>query len=52
MAKIYAPNKQYTGISASVSFVKGVGETEVTTLLKWFEEHGYTVEEEKKKEPS
>lgn len=51
MAKIYAPNKQYIGISASVAFAKGVGETEDPTLLKWFKDHGYTVDEEEKKEP-
>lgn len=45
MAKIYAPNKQYNGESASVVFVKGVGETEDAHLLEWFREHGYTVEE-------
>ena len=27
MAQIIAPNKDYTGESASVTFVKGVGET-------------------------
>jgi len=45
MAKIYAPNKQYSGISASVAFAKGVGETENPTLLDWFRGHGYEVEE-------
>jgi hypothetical protein len=45
MAKIYAPNKQYNGISASVAFARGVGETENPTLLTWFKEHGYEVEE-------
>jgi len=52
MAKIYSPNKQYSGISASVAFAKGVGETENPTLLEWFRGHGYAVEEEEKKEPS
>ena len=52
MAKIYSPNKQYSGISASVAFAKGVGETENPTLLEWFRGHGYSVEEEEKKEPS
>jgi len=47
MAKIYAPNKNYSGISASVTFVNGVGETESPTLLAWFKSHGYTVEEAK-----
>ena len=46
MAKIYAPNKNYTGVSASVSFVQGVGETDSDYLLKWFANHGYTVVDE------
>lgn len=45
MAKIYSPNKGYTGVSASVAFSKGVGETEDKHLIEWFKEHGYTVEE-------
>lgn len=48
MAKIYAPNEEYTGISASVNFVKGVGETSDPYLLDWFARHGYRVAEEKK----
>lgn len=48
MAKIYAPNKEYTGVSASVFFVKGVGETENSHLINWFKDKGYEVEEEKK----
>lgn len=48
MAKIYAPNKQYTGVSAGVTFVNGVGETSDPHLLEWFREHGYTVEGEEK----
>ncbi len=43
MAKIYAPNKDYTGVSASVPFVNGVGETSNPILLTWFRDHGYTV---------
>ncbi len=46
MTKIYAPNKQYTGISASVGFAKGVGETSDPDLIEWFKTHGYEVEEE------
>lgn len=46
MAKIYAPNKQYTGLSASVMFVNGVGETSDPHLIKWFRERGYKVVEE------
>lgn len=43
MAQIIAPNKNYTGESASVTFVKGVGETSDAYLIEWFKEHGYTV---------
>lgn len=46
MAKVYAPLKDYNGISASVEFVNGVGETDNKNLLEWFEEKGYTVERE------
>lgn len=50
MAKINAPNKQYTGISAGVTFVNGVGEASDTELLKWFKRSGYDVEVEKEDE--
>ena len=46
MAQIIAPNKDYTGESASVTFVKGVGETSDAYLVEWFKEHGYTVIED------
>lgn len=46
MAKILAPNRQYTGMSASVAFEKGVGETTDPNLIDWFKEHGYSVIEE------
>lgn len=46
MAKISAPNKQYTGISASVPFINGQGEADNPALIEWFREHGYTVEGE------
>ena len=42
--KVYAPNKQYTGVSARVSFCSGVGETDDPRLLNWFRSHGYEVE--------
>ncbi len=45
MAKIICPNKQYDGVSASVTFTNGVGETDKPNLIAWFREHGYTVEE-------
>lgn len=46
MAQIIAPNKDYTGESASVTFVKGVGETSDAYLIEWFKEHGYTIIDE------
>lgn len=45
MSKIYAPNRQYTGVTASVNFVNGVGETEDVYLLAYFAEKGYSVGE-------
>lgn len=50
MAKVTAPNKEYTGLSAGVSFVNGVGETDNPHLLEWFQERGYQVEESKQPE--
>lgn len=44
--KIYSPNKEYTGVSASVPFCNGMGETEDPHLIKWFKDHGYKVDEE------
>ena len=44
--KIYSPNKEYTGVSASVQFCNGMGETEDPHLIKWFKDHGYKVDEE------
>jgi hypothetical protein len=44
LAKIYSPNKQFTGVSATVAFANGVGETDEQHLIEWFEEKGYTVE--------
>jgi len=45
MARIEAPNGQYTGVSAGVMFVNGVGHTDDPYLIRWFEEHGYAVKE-------
>lgn len=45
--KIYSPNKDYTGVSASVPFCKGTGETNDPRLIQWFRDHGYTVAKEK-----
>lgn len=43
MAKVIAPNQQYNGVSASVRFVDGVGETTDPYLISWFMANGYTV---------
>jgi hypothetical protein len=48
MAKIYAPNKDYTGVTASVPFIRGVGETNNPSLIEWLKRKGYDVEDEKK----
>ena len=44
--KIYAPNENYSGSSAGVTFVNGVGETDNLYLIEWFKDHGYKVDEE------
>lgn len=46
MAIIYSPNKNYTGITASVSFINGKGETNNPWLIQWFKTHNYIVKEE------
>lgn len=43
--RIYAPNREYTGISAGVPFLSGIGETDDPRLLQWFRTHGYRVEQ-------
>ena len=43
MAKILAPNKKYTGVTASVAFADGVGSTDKPHLIKWFKEKGFEV---------
>lgn len=43
--RIFSPVKDYTGVSASVPFCNGVGETEDPRLIEWFKDHGYEVEE-------
>lgn len=46
MAKIIAPNENYNGVSATVHFAKGKGETSDKKLIKWFKDHGYEVVED------
>ena len=43
MACIVAPNKEYAGISAGVSFRGGEGHTDNPYLIRWFREHGYEI---------
>lgn len=52
MAKIIAPNKAYNGVSASVPFIKGVGETADAHLIEWFRTHGYKVVEDTGEKPN
>nr|DAI89264.1 MAG TPA: hypothetical protein [Caudoviricetes sp.] len=49
--KVYSPNKSYTGVTASVPFCNGQGETDDPYLLEWFEKHGYEVEKPAAPEP-
>ena len=48
MAKIIAPNRSYSGISAGVVFYDGEGQCEDARLLDWFEVRGYKVIHEEK----
>lgn len=48
MAIIKAPNEEYTGISAGVSFIKGKGKTDDRWKIEWFKNKGYEVIDEKK----
>lgn len=48
MARIIAPNKEYAGVSAGVSFQGGEAHTDDPHLISWFRSHGYDVVEEKK----
>ncbi|MDP4152602.1 MAG: hypothetical protein Q8865_04050 [Bacillota bacterium] len=47
MAQIFAPNKQYSGVSAGVTFKNGIGATSDPYLIGWFKEHGYEAQEPK-----
>ena len=44
MAVIKSPNQEYTGTSAGVYFVNGVGNTDNENLIEWFRDRGYEVE--------
>ena len=43
-AVVYAPNKNYRGVSAGCTFIKGSTETDNKRVIQWFREHGYKVE--------
>lgn len=43
MAQIIAPNRGYTGMTASVPFAGGIGYTDDDHLIDWFKSHGYEV---------
>lgn len=45
MKRITAPNPNYKGVSASVTFEDGIGYTDDENLIGWFNEHGYKVED-------
>lgn len=47
--KILAPNKEYTGLSAGVSFINGEAETENEWLVDWFRNKGYEVTKEEER---
>lgn len=49
LAIIKSPNKDYTGISAGVTFVKGEAKTDDKWLIQWFKNKGYEVIEDEKK---
>ena len=50
MAKIYAPNTEYTGLSASIVFINGVAECDNPNLIEWFRKKGYRIDEEQPEE--
>ena len=51
MWRIEAPNNEYNGVTAGVTFVGGVGETDVEPP-DYFQRHGYTVADVQADEPS
>ena len=49
---VTAPNKNYTGESATVMFHNGLAETDSEHLAGWFRTHGYAVEESAAEPPA
>lgn len=53
MARIIAPNREYAGVSAGVSFQGGEAHTDDLHLIEWFRAHGYAVlDEDESVEPT
>ncbi|NCB52464.1 MAG: hypothetical protein EOM54_11400 [Clostridia bacterium] len=52
MAKIVSPVEGYSGVSAGVSFDSGVGYTNDTRLIDWFQRKGYTIESDIQEDPN
>lgn len=51
MAKVYAPNEDFTGTTASTPFAGGVAhDVRNPHLLSWFESRGYRVEHDEGEE--
>lgn len=44
MADIVSQNAQYDGVTIGVQFTNGRGQTDDAKKIEWFQEHGYTVE--------
>ena len=48
MAKITAPNKEFTGKRGQVAFIDGTAETDDPGMIAYFNRHGYKVEDSSK----
>lgn len=49
MAKITAPNEEFTGKRGQVAFVDGKAGTDDPSMIAYFKRHGYEVEGDAKK---
>ena len=50
MVKIYHPtDKAYNGVRANVRFTDGVAECDIPSVITWFENKGFKIEEDKQK---
>lgn len=46
MTTIRCPNREYSGLSATVVFTNGVGQTDDPHLIEWFRQRGYEIGDE------